>query len=204
MRGWMLQNTCTSPVLVSAYPFASPRPYNPRSNRLRSPAENTLWLKGSWFGNRTVEPCGTTTTRGTNSLSLIATSTDMGRAAGPAPSRWTTAAPRSRGGLPPFSRMLIRPATPTPTAPPRGPGRHAAMQLATTKRAILRIARPVPVCVRGSAAYCKAAKIARSARDGGPTKAAGFLKDPAHRGAPPRQLHRRAERVGGEIGRAHV
>src|SRR6266704_4053217 len=66
--------------------------------------------------------------------------------------------------------MLIRPAT--PTAPPRGPGRHAAMQLATTKRAILRIARPVPVCVRGSAAYCKAAKIARSARDGGPTKAA--------------------------------
>src|SRR2546422_2633796 len=87
--------------------------------------------------------------------------------------------------------MLIRPATPTPTAPPRGPGRHAAMQLATTKRAILRIARPVPVCVRGSAAYCKAAKIARSARDGGPTTAASVLRDPADREAPPRQLHRR-------------
>src|SRR2546427_1519996 len=100
--------------------------------------------------------------------------------------------------------MLIRPATPTPTptptAPPRGPGRHAAMQLATTKRAILRIARPVPVCVRGSAAYCKAAKIARSARAGGPTTAAGVLRDPADREAPPRQLHRRAERVGGEPG----
>src|SRR5256712_11958310 len=92
--------------------------------------------------------------------------------------------------------MLIRPAT--PTAPPRGPGRHAAMQLATTKRAILRIARPVPVCVRGSAAYCKAAKIARSARDGGPTTPAGFLGVPAEREAPPGQLHLRAERGGGE------
>src|SRR2546430_17686736 len=94
--------------------------------------------------------------------------------------------------------MLIRPAT--PTAPPRGPGRHAAMQLATTKRAILRIARPVPVCVRGSAAYCKAAKIARSARDGGPTKAAGGLTDPPDREAPPRQTLPPAVRVGGDPG----
>src|SRR5213592_558026 len=81
MRGWTLQKMRTRPGLVNVKPFASPRPYWPRSNWFGSLAENTLWSKGSWFAKRTVEPTGSATTRGTKSLSSMAISTVAGRAA---------------------------------------------------------------------------------------------------------------------------
>ncbi|PYO60741.1 MAG: hypothetical protein DMD28_12135 [Gemmatimonadetes bacterium] len=47
MRGWTLQNTRTKPGLAKMWPFASPRPYLPKSNWLGSLTEKTLWSNGS-------------------------------------------------------------------------------------------------------------------------------------------------------------
>src|SRR5207245_11774229 len=115
------------------------------------------------------EPTGTTTTRGTNSLSLIATSTLAGCAVGAEVggvgrvmlSRYTTAVPRSRDGRLSFSRIVTRPVTrpavplpsrcslaPTPPPPPpcAAPRRPITTQLAPTSSATQRIVRLVPRC----------------------------------------------------------
>src|SRR2546422_2967575 len=168
MRGWTLQKTRTSPRPAKVHSFASPRPYWPRSNWLGSLTEKTLWSKGSWLVNRTVEPTGTTTTPGTNCFSLMTISATPGRAGPGARSSQTTAAPRSRDGVWfPFSSMMIRPATraprscaappwPSPSSPPSPPSTTPASSAVPPMPCL-------PCCASGRAAYCSPTETARSA-----------------------------------------
>src|SRR6516162_11831918 len=48
------------PARLKLTAFVDPASYRPRSNRLPSKSENTLWKKGSKLGNSTTEPTGTT------------------------------------------------------------------------------------------------------------------------------------------------
>src|ERR1051325_11185814 len=153
MRGGMLQNTRTSPACANVWARVSPRPYCSRSNWLESLAEKTLWSNGSRLTKRTVEPTGTTSTRGANSLSLIAISTLTGGAAAPPPARETTAAPRSGDGFPFFSSIATRPVT-------RGPPCTIAIEAAPTSSAIQRIALRSRLRLR-RAAYRRPTQTAR-------------------------------------------
>ncbi|PYO88031.1 MAG: hypothetical protein DMD66_08550 [Gemmatimonadetes bacterium] len=90
-------------------------------------------MNGSWFGKRTVEPTGTTTTCGAYVLSVIAISTVTGLPAVDTlagASRYSTASLRSGDGLLSFSRITIRPDIP---ASDISPPTASSMTIPTTR-----------------------------------------------------------------------
>src|SRR6266513_2483508 len=64
----MLQKMYETPGLVKCTSRVVPASYSPRSNRLPSNKEKTLWKKGSRLGNSTTDPTGTTRTCGSKLL----------------------------------------------------------------------------------------------------------------------------------------
>ena len=70
-----------------------------------------MWKTGSWFGNSTVPPTGTTATRGAKVLPFIVIVALDGRGFTFGPSTQTTASARSDALFPPFSITSTRPRT---------------------------------------------------------------------------------------------
>ena len=68
-----------------------------------------MWKIGSSFGNSTVPPTGTTTTRGAKALPFIVIVALAGRGFTFGPSTYTTTSERSDAAFPPFSTSSTRP-----------------------------------------------------------------------------------------------
>src|SRR5258708_7441793 len=100
------QRTSIRPFVLNSPLFDSPFGYLPRSKRSAFEYEKTLWKTSSPFGNFTVDPTGTATMRGRNSIPSCLISTLRG-------SILTTAAPSSQTTAGEGSG-LVGPETPGP------------------------------------------------------------------------------------------
>src|SRR5437773_3891577 len=119
---WTLQKTRTSPGRVNRIALPGPGPTRPKSKRLLGETEKTLCRIGSWFGNRTSPPTGTTTTRGWKRRLCVSISTAAAEGGAPAPPAGvyvTTAWEASAVGWP-RSRISTRPLR-VSAAPRAGP-----------------------------------------------------------------------------------
>ena len=108
-----------------------------------------MWKIGSWFGNSTVPPTGTTATLGSKALPFMVTVALDGRGFTFGPSTHTTASATSEAFFPPFSTTATRPRT-----VPAGAGTANARHRTTSH---LHPARIFPLVLRGLRQSSKAA-----------------------------------------------